>query len=90
MSRGLPVPLVMSDGASSYWVHALAGCLPAYATINAATYEQIDDLFRAVHSAFGPPESSQTNFTSTARLRSTQQAIGYVQATVVERVATIA
>lgn len=47
---------------------ALAGCLPAYATINAATYEQIDDLFRAVHSAFGPAESSQTNFTSTARL----------------------
>jgi len=47
---------------------ALAGTLPAYATINAATYEQIDDLFRAVHTAFGPPESSQTNFTSTARL----------------------
>jgi hypothetical protein len=47
---------------------ALSGTLPAYATINAATYEQIDDLFRAVHTAFGPPESSQTNFTSTARL----------------------
>ncbi|MEY2934038.1 MAG: hypothetical protein RL033_4787, partial [Pseudomonadota bacterium] len=47
---------------------ALAGSLPAFAIINAATYEQIDDLFRAVHSAFGPPESSQTNFTSTARL----------------------
>jgi hypothetical protein len=47
---------------------ALAGTLPAYAIINAATYEQIDDLFRAVYSAFGPPESSQTNFTSTARL----------------------
>ncbi|MEY4551411.1 MAG: hypothetical protein RL685_7606, partial [Pseudomonadota bacterium] len=47
---------------------ALAGSLPAFAIINAATYEQIDDLFRAVHSAFGPPETSQTNFTSTARL----------------------
>ncbi len=47
---------------------ALAGTLPPYAIINAATYEQIDDLFRAVHNAFGPPNVSQTNFTSTARL----------------------
>jgi hypothetical protein len=36
--------------------------------LNAATYGQIDDLFRAVNAAFGPPETSQTNFTSTARL----------------------
>jgi hypothetical protein len=47
---------------------ALAGTLPAYAIVSAATYEQIDDLFRAVGSAFGPPEASRTNFTSTARL----------------------
>jgi hypothetical protein len=47
---------------------ALAGTLPAFAIINAATYEQIDDLFRAVASAFGPPEASRTSFTSTARL----------------------
>jgi hypothetical protein len=47
---------------------ALAATLPPYAIINAATYEQIDDLFRAVHSAFGSPEASHTNFTSTARL----------------------
>ncbi len=47
---------------------ALAGTLPPYAIINAATYEQIDDLFRAVHGAFGPPEASQTTYTSTARL----------------------
>ena len=47
---------------------ALAGTLPPYVIINAATYEQIDDLFRAVHIAFGTPESSQTNLTSTARL----------------------
>ncbi len=47
---------------------ALAGTLPPYVIINAATYEQIDDLFRAVHIAFGSPESSQTNLTSTARL----------------------
>jgi tetratricopeptide (TPR) repeat protein len=47
---------------------ALAGTLPPYTIINAATYEQIGDLFRAVHAAFGPPETSQTNFTSTARL----------------------
>jgi tetratricopeptide (TPR) repeat protein len=47
---------------------ALAGTLPPYTIINAATYEQIDDLFRAVQGAFGPPETSQTNFTSTARL----------------------
>jgi hypothetical protein len=47
---------------------ALAGTLPPYVIINAATYEQIDDLFRAVHIAFGAPESSQTNLTSTARL----------------------
>src|SRR6185503_3815966 len=49
-------------------VAAMAGCLPAYATINAATYEQIAELFRAVYSAFGPAERSQTTFTSTARL----------------------
>jgi cellulose synthase operon protein C len=47
---------------------ALAGTLPPFAIVNAATYEQIDDLFRAVQSAFGPPETSRTNFTSTARL----------------------
>jgi Tfp pilus assembly protein PilF len=47
---------------------ALAGTLPAHAIVNAATYEQIDDLFRAVASAFGPPEASRTSFTSTARL----------------------
>jgi hypothetical protein len=47
---------------------ALAGTLPPYTIISASTYEQIDDLFRAVHGAFGPPETSQTNFTSTARL----------------------
>jgi len=47
---------------------ALAGSLPPFAIVNAATYEQIDDLFRAVQSAFGPPETSRTNFTSTARL----------------------
>jgi hypothetical protein len=47
---------------------ALAGTLPAFAIVNAATYEQIDDLFRAVASAFGPPEASRTSFTSTARL----------------------
>lgn len=47
---------------------ALAGTLPPFAIVNAATYEQIDDLFRAVQTAFGPPETSRTNFTSTARL----------------------
>jgi cellulose synthase operon protein C len=47
---------------------ALAGTLPPYAIINAATYEQIGDLFRAVHSAFGPTGVSQTNFNATARL----------------------
>jgi hypothetical protein len=47
---------------------ALAGTLPAYAIINAATYEQIDDLFRAVSAAFGPPEASRSSFPSTARL----------------------
>lgn len=46
----------------------LCGTLPAYAIVNAATYEQIDDLFRAVAVAFGPPEASRTSFTSTARL----------------------
>jgi cellulose synthase operon protein C len=47
---------------------ALAGTLPPYAIVNAATYEQIDDLFRAVESAFGPAEASRANFASTARL----------------------
>jgi tetratricopeptide (TPR) repeat protein len=47
---------------------ALAGTLPPFAIVNAATYEQIDDLFRAVQSAFGNPEASRTHFTSTARL----------------------
>lgn len=47
---------------------ALAGTLPPYAIINAATYDQIGDLFRAVHSAFGPTGVSQTNFNATARL----------------------
>jgi hypothetical protein len=57
-----PVQLAYDLGA------ALAGTLPAYAIVNAATYEQIDDLFRAVCTAFGPPEASRTSFTSTARL----------------------
>jgi tetratricopeptide (TPR) repeat protein len=57
-----PVQLAYDLGA------ALAGTLPAYAIVNAATYEQIDELFRAVGSAFGPPEASRTNFASTARL----------------------
>lgn len=48
---------------------ALAGTLPAYAIVNAATYEQIDDLFRAVGVAFGPPDGSRnSSFPSTARL----------------------
>jgi Tfp pilus assembly protein PilF len=47
---------------------ALAGTLPPFVILNAATYEQIDDLFRAIESAFGPPEASRTSFTSTARL----------------------
>jgi hypothetical protein len=47
---------------------ALAGTLPPFAIVNAATYEQIDDLFRAVASAFGPGETTRTSFTSTARL----------------------
>lgn len=48
---------------------ALAGTLPAYAIVNAATYEQIDDLFRAIRAAFGPPEPSRnSSFPSTARL----------------------
>src|SRR5690606_26770776 len=47
---------------------ALAGTLPAYAIVNAATYEQIDDLFRAVGVAFGPPEASRNSLPSTARL----------------------
>jgi cellulose synthase operon protein C len=46
----------------------LAGTLPPFVILNAATYEQIDDLFRAIESAFGPPEASRTSFTSTARL----------------------
>jgi hypothetical protein len=48
---------------------ALAGTLPAYAIVNAATYEQIDDLFRAVAIAFGPTEATRnSSFPSTARL----------------------
>jgi hypothetical protein len=47
---------------------ALAGTLPAYVIVSAATYEQIDDLFRAVTLAFGPTEATRTSFTSPARL----------------------
>jgi hypothetical protein len=64
--RGAPVT---DEGQLLYDIGAaLAGTLPPFAILNAATYEQINDLFLAVASAFGPAEASRTSFTSTARL----------------------